>query len=123
MPLEGAKAKDQNPRLGPADAGLVRSTSRTRKGTAREPCKGAQQRDHSRQRQGKGQKERKGRKGDGDAPTDPVPVVPDGSASAFTQGLLKRWRDRRQSVPEPPGSKRESETIASLISANQVDQS
>ena len=93
----------------------VRSASRTRKSTAWEPGKGAQQRDHARQRQVKG---RKGRKGD--APTDSVPVVPDGSVSALTQMLLRRWRDRRQSVSEPTRSKRESETIASLIRTNQV---
>ena len=66
--------RDLNPRLGQARAGLVRSGSRTRKSTAWEPGKGAQQRDHARQRQGKG---RKGRKAD--APTESVPVVPDGS--------------------------------------------
>ena len=46
-----AKEEDQNPRLGQARAGPVRSASRTRKSTAWEPGKGAQQRDHARQRQ------------------------------------------------------------------------
>ena len=100
MPLDTnarrAKEEDLNPRLRQARADLVRSGSRTRKSTAWEPGKGAQQRDHARHRQGKG---RKGRKGD--APTDSVPVVPDGSVSALAQRLLKRWRDRRQSVSEP----------------------
>ena len=109
-----AKEEDQNPRLGQARARLARNASRTRKSTAREPGKGAQQRDHARQRQGKGRK--------GDAATDSVPVVPDGSVSALTQRLLTRRRDRRQSVSEPPRSKRASETIASLIKANRVAQ-
>ena len=90
MPLEEPykrkKGKrDLNPRLGQARAGLVRSGSRTRKSTAWEPGKGAQQRDHARHRRGKG---RKGRKGD--APTDSVPVVPDGRVIALAQRLLKR---------------------------------
>ena len=45
-----AKEEDQNPRLGQARAGLVRSASRTRKSTAWENGKGAQQRDHARQK-------------------------------------------------------------------------
>ena len=45
-----------------------------------------------------------------------------GSVSALTQRLATRRRDRRQSVSEPPRSKRESETIASLIKANRVAQ-
>ena len=56
------------------------------------------------------EKGRKGRKGD--APTDSVPVVPDGSVSALTQRLLKRWRNRRQSVSEGNGNQR--------LRANQV---
>ena len=87
-----AKEEDLNPRLGQTRAGPVQSESRTRKSTAWEPGKGAQQRDHARHRQGKG---RKGRKGD--APTDSVPVVPEGSVSTIAQRLLKRWWDRRQS--------------------------
>ena len=71
-----AKEEDQNPRFGQARAGPVRSASRSRKSTVWEPGKGAQQRDHARQRQVKGRK--------GDAPTDSVPVVPDGSVSALT---------------------------------------
>ena len=47
----------------------------------------------------------KGRKGD--APTDSVPVVPDRSVSALTQRLLKRWRNRRQSVSEGNGNQRQ----------------
>ena len=69
-----AKEEDQNPRLGQARAGPARSASSTRKSTAWEQGKGAQQRVHARQRQGKGRK--------GDAPTDSVPVVPDGRVSA-----------------------------------------
>ena len=50
----------------------------------------------------------KGRKGwKGDAPTDSAPVVPDGSVSALTQRLLKRWRNRRQSVSEGNGNQRQ----------------
>ena len=37
--------------------------------------------------------------------------------SVLSQRLLKGWRDKRQSVSEPPRSKRESELIASSISA------
>ena len=97
-----AKEEDQNPRFGQARAGPVRSASRSRKSTACENGTGAQQRDHARQRQVKG---RKGRKRD--APTDSVPVVPDGSVSALTQRLLKRWRNRRQSVSEGNGNQRQ----------------
>ena len=94
-----AKEEDQNPRFGQARAGPVRSASLSKKSTAWEPGKGAQQRDHARQRQVKGRK--------GDAPTDSVPVVPDGSVSALTQRLLKRWRNRRQSVSEGNGNQRQ----------------
>ena len=45
-----AKEEDQNPRFGQARAGPVRSASRSRKSTAWEPGKGAQQRDHARQK-------------------------------------------------------------------------
>ena len=40
-----------------------------------------------------------------------------GKLGALSQRLLTGWRDRRQSVSEPPRSKRDSKLIASLISA------
>ena len=43
-----AKEEDQNPRFGQARAGPVRSASLSKKSTAWEPGKGAQQRDHAR---------------------------------------------------------------------------
>ena len=76
---EGQKRRIRIHDLVRHDAGPVRSASRSRKSTAWEPGKGAQQRDHARQRQVKG---RKGRKGE--APTDSAVVQMEVSVSALT---------------------------------------